>query len=315
MADELVTAAAEVVRVLHLEDSPDDAALAAAHLRHAGIAASVSRVDTRDAFVAALDEFRPDLILCDFNLPGFDGAQALALARERHPEIPVIMVSGELRDESAVEMLKAGARDFVLKDRLARLGDAVRRALAEAQAARAMLLAQQALRESEEKFRAIFDHVRDGVLLLDSETRSVWLANPSMEGMLGSGPGGLAGLALPQLVPAQTVEQVLRQFDLGSCGDLATANDMPVLRQDGGVVFMNLVGGRVEIGGRQYLLAAFRDATERRAGESRLRAQLEELQRWQAVNLDREDRVLELKREVNELSRRLDLPPRYASAN
>lgn len=103
--------------------------LACTQLRRAGIAFSARCVQTRAAFTRALDEFAPDVVLADFRLPAFDGGTALELARRARPELPVIIVSGHLSDAEAVELLGAGASDFVLKDRLARLAPAVRRAL------------------------------------------------------------------------------------------------------------------------------------------------------------------------------------------
>ena len=90
-------------------------------------------VDTRASFVEQLAAFRPDLILSDFHLPGFSGAEALKIAQERYPDIPFIIWSGVLGDEAAVELIKQGATDYVLKDRPARLPSAVMRALAEAE--------------------------------------------------------------------------------------------------------------------------------------------------------------------------------------
>lgn len=116
--------------ILHLEDSEDDAKLIARMLAEGGVRARIERVETRARFLSALDE-SPDLVLADFSLPGFDGREALALLREHDPDLPFIFVSGIFGEETAVECLKAGATDFVLKDRPARLPAAVGRALDE----------------------------------------------------------------------------------------------------------------------------------------------------------------------------------------
>lgn len=121
------------LRILMLEDVASDAELIARELRRAKIASSIRRVETRDAFVSALDEELPDLILADYSLPSFDGLAALQIAQEKCVDVPFILVSGELGDDLAVETLRRGATDYVLKDRLTRLGPAVRRALREAQ--------------------------------------------------------------------------------------------------------------------------------------------------------------------------------------
>lgn len=151
----------EELRVLLLEDTPTDAELAEHELRKAGIVYVAKRVETRDSFVSALEEFRPDIILSDYKLPDFDGMAALQLVQQEHPEIPVIMVTGALPDIEAVELIHAGASDYVLKDRLARLGPAVQRALSGAREKRARREAEIALRESEARYRRITEGLTD----------------------------------------------------------------------------------------------------------------------------------------------------------
>jgi len=135
------------LRILLLEDSPTDAELNERVLRLAGIDFTSLRVETRKAFVAALDEFRPDLILADYSLPGFDGLQALSIVRERSPDLPCIFVTGALGEERAVEAIRQGANDYLIKDRLARLPMAVQHALKEKDK-------EGIRRQDEEKIRA-----------------------------------------------------------------------------------------------------------------------------------------------------------------
>src|SRR5262249_36183408 len=119
------------LRVLHLEDHVGDAELVQATLESDGIAVDVTRVDTPSDFRVALTQ--PfDVILADNTLPTFDGLLALMLAREICPHVPFIFVSGTLGEEVAIEALKRGATDYVLKERLSRIGPSVQRALREA---------------------------------------------------------------------------------------------------------------------------------------------------------------------------------------
>ena len=122
----------EPISVLHLEDSPADAKLVAATLADEGLECDITLVDREPAFTEALRTRSFSLILSDHNLPGFDGLEALRLARTFAPETPFISVSGAFGEETAAEIVRAGATDYVLKHRLFRLGRAVRRALAEA---------------------------------------------------------------------------------------------------------------------------------------------------------------------------------------
>ena len=118
-------------RILILEYEAWDAALAQRILTSAGLSLTTVVVDTRVAFVEQLAAFRPDIILSDYHLPGFSGQEALKIAQEHYPEIPFIFWSAVLGDEAAVELIKQGATDYVLKDRPARLPTVILRALDE----------------------------------------------------------------------------------------------------------------------------------------------------------------------------------------
>ena len=147
------------LRILILEDLPSDAELMVYELRQAEIAHSYRRVADREHFVAALEEDWPDLILSDFNLPGFDGLEALALAQATCPDTPFIFVSGAMGEEVAIDAVKRGATDYVLKDRISRLGPAVERALREAEERRERRQAVAALRDSEERYRLLLKNL------------------------------------------------------------------------------------------------------------------------------------------------------------
>lgn len=126
-----------VIRLLILEDVPEDAELEQRILTRAGIAFEAFRVGDRAAFLRALETFKPDLIIADYNLPDIDGLTAIRLVRERDPELPILLVTGALDDEAAAEIVKAGAYDYLRKDRMSRLPLAVEHALANAETTKA----------------------------------------------------------------------------------------------------------------------------------------------------------------------------------
>ena len=130
-ADGEADSAGRTARILILEDEPWDAKLAQRLLVEAGLNLEAVVVDTKPAFIEQMASFHPDIILSDYHLPGFTGQEALKIAQELHPEIPFIIWSGVLGDEAAVELIKQGATDYVLKDRPARLPSVILRALAE----------------------------------------------------------------------------------------------------------------------------------------------------------------------------------------
>jgi PAS domain S-box-containing protein len=149
----------EELRILIVEDVPADALLEERALRQAGLVFQAKRVETEDEFTAEVETFKPDAILADYNLPSFDGMAALAIAKEKCPEVPFIVVTGSLGDERAVETLKQGATDYVLKDRLVKLPLAVKRALEEASEHARRKQAEEALRQSEERYRTMVNAV------------------------------------------------------------------------------------------------------------------------------------------------------------
>src|SRR5438876_971167 len=150
------------LHVLILEDSPSDVELMLHELRRAGFAPRWQHVATEPDFLAGL-ALPPDIILADYALPQFDALRALRCVQEHAPDIPVIVVTGALSDEAAVACLQQGAADYLLKDRLGRLGEAVRHALAERDLRAQHRRAHEELRASEERFRALSEQASEQV--------------------------------------------------------------------------------------------------------------------------------------------------------
>jgi CheY-like chemotaxis protein len=177
----------ETTRILILEDLPGDAELALHELEKAGIRFTAKRVATETEFIAELENPSLDIILADNSLPTYDGWSALKSARQRRPEVPFIFVSGTLGEENAIDALHLGATDYVLKQRLNRLGPAVRRALQESQDRRQRLKAESALRQSELFRMAILDSVPVGIWFMNTRAElqfsnsfdsSLWSSEP-----------------------------------------------------------------------------------------------------------------------------------------
>lgn len=170
--------------ILNLEDSENDAELNAAMLSARWPHSQLVRVDTPGAYLAALEDEKFDLILSDFTMPGFDGMQALALAREKAPETPFLFVSGTIGEDTAIEALKNGATDYVLKHRLVRLIPVVDRALREAEARAECRRAEETMRQSEHKYRELFECLADAAFLADEETGKIIDVNRRAEALL-----------------------------------------------------------------------------------------------------------------------------------
>jgi PAS domain S-box-containing protein len=152
------------VHVLLVEDSDDDALLVIRSLRKAGIAVEHRRVETADAMSAALRSQPPDIIISDNNMPNFSAAEALGILRDTSLDIPFVVVSGEIGEEAAATLMRAGAADFVLKGSLARLPPAVDRELRDARERTKRWQVQAALHNTQERFRLVAENLRDVVL-------------------------------------------------------------------------------------------------------------------------------------------------------
>src|SRR6202008_456456 len=142
-------AAKPPLRVLYLEEDPRDAELVQETLAADGIESEIVRVETEADFIAALKQGGFALVLADYTLPSFDGLSALEIVQQNWPEVPLIFVSGTLGEELAIEALKRGATDYVVKTRLSRIVPSVQRALRESEERTDLIRAQEALRRSE----------------------------------------------------------------------------------------------------------------------------------------------------------------------
>lgn len=155
-----ISAPGRELRILLLEDNAPHAELVEHFLRESGLIFTLVRVETKEAFEEQLEQRMPDMILSDYALPAFDGYAALAIAKRRAPNTPFIFVTGTMGEEVAIETLKNGATDYVLKTRLGRLGPAVQRALRESADRRERQRAEEKLRRSLDQLRALTTYLQ-----------------------------------------------------------------------------------------------------------------------------------------------------------
>ncbi len=173
------------LRLLILEDNPYDAELMQENLRSAGISFKALHVESGAAFREALLGFSPGLILSDYDLPGFNGTEALKMAREICPEVPFILVTGAIGEEMTIEFLKSGATDYVLKNRMSRLVPAIRRALQEVREKRDRQKAELNFKRLVEQIPAVT--YRLTVDRRDSKISYLYVS-PQSESMIGIPP-------------------------------------------------------------------------------------------------------------------------------
>jgi len=178
------------LRLLMVEDSEADAELILRELSRGGYAVTSERVQTEAALAGALSRQEWDLVLSDYTMPHFSASGALATLEASGLDLPLIIVSGTIGEETAVAALHAGAGDFVLKDRLSRLIPAIERELRECRVRAARQRAELALRESEARYRRIIETTNEGVWLLDADSKTTFV-NGRMGALLGYSPDEL----------------------------------------------------------------------------------------------------------------------------
>ncbi|HEV2084747.1 MAG TPA: PAS domain S-box protein [Gemmatimonadales bacterium] len=259
------------LRILILEDVPMDAELMEYELERASIPFLSRRVDSREAFLDELDQFRPDLILSDYTLPRFDGMTALSLARERAPSIPFLIVTGSVNEETAVGCMKAGATDYLLKSNLARIGPAIEAALQRERAHAEKIQAESALAASERRFRSLVQNSSDLVTVLAPDG-TITYASDSAERIVGYSPADLVGTSLLGYLDSNHVEPVRGLLHTNGKSSVAGPIEFSLRRPDGSVVWLEAVGSNLLTDAtiRGIVLNA-RDVSERKRADLALR--------------------------------------------
>jgi PAS domain S-box-containing protein len=266
--------------ILHLEDDEDDATLVSATLERYGIECEIERVQTREDFVAALQRGGFDLILSDFSLPGFNGLSGLELARKMRPDIPFLFVSGTLGEDVAIQALKSGATDYVLKERLPRLVPAVRRAVADAEERRALHRAEEAMIQSEHKYRLLFECLSEAALLADAASGRVIDTNRQAEVLFGRPRARIVGSNVDHLLSPKTLAVYRQNFVNSPDAWDRVLFEGEILTLEGLFTPVSVSATPVLIHGRRLVLGLYRDVTDRKRAEAeiqRLREQVANL--------------------------------------
>ena len=266
------------LRILHLEDSELDAELVQAYLLDGGFDAEIVRVDTREEFSAEIERGGIDLILADYNLPSFDGLAALEIARAKYANIPFIIISGALGEETAIETLKSGATDYILKHRLERLVPAVSRALREAEDRGRARRAENALRESEERYRIVAETASDAIISIDIQSNILFI-NSAAEKIFGYKVEEMTGQSLLMLMPENLRkshrEGIHRYLETGERRLSWDRVEVYGVRKNGEEFPLELSFGEFNQNGEHIFIGIARDVTERKVAETERESLLE----------------------------------------
>lgn len=261
----------QIYRILLVEDELYDAELNIREIKKALPASVFERVDNRNDYLISLETFSPDIIISDYNLPTFDGLSALKIAIEKYPLTPFIIVTGSINEDTAVECMKAGATDYVLKDSLKRLGSAIHSALSQYDLRVEKYESGKRLRESEQSYFGLFNSVTEAIYIMNENGEFTAVNNGvvmmygfSAEEIIGHTPEFLAAEGrnnMPEisgLIKSVYETGKTEQFEFWG------------KRKNGSVFPKEVICNRGQYFGKEVIIVTARDITDRKEAEEKL---------------------------------------------
>jgi PAS domain S-box-containing protein len=260
------------LRVLMIEDSTEDADLILLNLRRSGYSVEYQRVQDRPGMLRALAENTWDIVLSDYTLPSFSGVAALQVYHEHNLDIPFIIISGAIGEDTAVEMMRAGAHDYVLKDRLTRLAPAIERELRESLTRQARKRAELALRASEERYRVIFDSAIDAIFVHELESGQLIEFNESACQMFGytrdellNPEFGLETIFTPPAPAISIFDFLHKAYQVGP-----QRTEWLMRHKNGAAIRTEIAIKSITLDGNTRIVSVVRDISQRKLVEDRL---------------------------------------------
>jgi PAS domain S-box-containing protein len=221
------------LRALLVEDSKNDVMLMIRELKKGGYNPAYECVETATAMEKALKDKQWDIILCDYKLPKFDAPSAISLLKETYIDIPLIIISGTIGEETAVECMRLGARDYIMKGNFSRLCPTIARELEETKARNKQKHAEEALRRSEEKHRAILENIEEGYYETDVQGKLIFF-NDSLCRILGYTKEEMTGMNSRLFTDKENAKKLFKTFtEVYKTGNPAKEFDWLVIRKDG----------------------------------------------------------------------------------
>jgi PAS domain S-box-containing protein len=261
------------LRVLMVEDSEDDALLTIRALKNGGYDPEYARVETAEAMRKALQERPWDVILCDYQMPKFNGLAAIALLKETGIDIPLIIVSGAIGEETAAECMRSGAHDYVMKGNLARLVPAVERELKEAESRRQRKQAEKALRESEQRYRLLVENTNEAIVVVQDGKAK--FANRGIE-WAGYTREEYMSIPIMETIHPEDREAVEQRYLKKINGDTTpTRQTYRGLEKSGLIHWIEVSSVLIDWGGQPATLNLITDITERKRTDDDLKEALE----------------------------------------
>jgi two-component system sensor histidine kinase UhpB len=260
------------LKILHLEDMPADAELIERALKKSALRFEKLLVSNREEFITALEEFKPDIILSDHSLPSFDSQEALQIVKEMNVTVPFILVTATVSEEYAVNVMKEGAWDYILKDRLQRLPNAVISAMQKYNMEAERKQNEETLRMSERKYKLLFQRNPVPMWMLDRDTLFILDVNEAAVNHYGYTREEFLKLNSTQLRPEEDVSQYLSHAHRTTPG-LYKSGVWRHKKKNGDIILVEIIAHDVHYEDKPARLILANDITERRKAESELARQ------------------------------------------
>jgi len=259
------------IKIIHLEDSLKDSELIHSLIESGGIANDYFLADNEKDYLKILATKNVDIILCDYSLPGYGGAEALKFARENYSTIPFIYVSGTIGEDAAINAMLNGATDYVLKNKLERLIPAIKRALYEHDIERKQRIAEEELRVSETRYRRLFETAKDGIIILDAETGMIKDVNPFLIEKLGYSKEQFVEKEIWEIGFFKDIIANKDKFLELQAQEYVRYEDLPLETIDGKKLNVEFVSNVYTVYHQKVIQCNIRDITERKKTEKALK--------------------------------------------
>jgi diguanylate cyclase (GGDEF)-like protein/PAS domain S-box-containing protein len=252
------------LRVLIVEDSENDASLLIREIKKGGYNPSHERVTTPAAIKKAIKEKKWDIILCDYMIPRFNAPSVIYLLKEANIDIPLIVVTGAVGEETAIECMRFGAKNYIMKPNLSRLCPAISGALEEAEVKNKQKQAEELLNASEVRYRRLFESAKDGILILDCDTGIILDVNPFLIELLGYSREQFIEKAVWELGPFKDIIPNRNKFMELQRQEYIRYENLPLQSIDGRLINVEFVSNVYSEADTKVIQCNIRDITERK---------------------------------------------------